>query len=228
MTNESQWMGAPGWPESVPTPARPEGETPPCQCGHALNQHLLAGGHCEQRGCACRLFVIPLPPARERGEEDDPEISQVVDRIALHASGRNGDCVDNTQCNAELDRATERAIEIVTRLTARLAELERERETCNGSCDIALARRQVGPDGVVPGNARECAELWEREAVRVGKERAAARAEAARLREAVRPLLSEVHEALYNTCQGSMCCPNGCLADKVEDALRALAGQEGA
>lgn len=108
----------------TPTPARPEGETPPCQCGHALNQHLLAGGHCEQRGCACRLFVIPLPPARERGEEDDPEISRVVDRIALHASGRNCDCVDNTQCNAELDRATERAIEIVTRLTARLAELE--------------------------------------------------------------------------------------------------------
>ncbi len=45
---------------------------------------------------------------------------------------------------------------------------------CNGDCDIALARRQVGPDGDVPGNARECAEMWEREAVRVEAERDAA------------------------------------------------------
>jgi hypothetical protein len=42
---------------------------------------------------------------------------------------------------------------------------------CNGSCDIALASRQVGPDGFVPGNARECAEAWEREASRRGDER---------------------------------------------------------
>lgn len=41
--------------------------------------------------------------------------------------------------------------------------------TCDGSCDIALARRQVGPDGVVPGNAKECAEAWEREASRIGR-----------------------------------------------------------
>ena len=45
---------------------------------------------------------------------------------------------------------------------------ERDRwARCDGSCDIALARRQVGPDGVVPGNAKECAELWEREASRL-------------------------------------------------------------
>src|SRR5690606_37447440 len=48
-------------------------------------------------------------------------------------------------------------------LQAKLAEAVRRRASCDGSCDIALARRQVGPDGVVPGNARECAELWERE-----------------------------------------------------------------
>lgn len=41
------------------------------------------------------------------------------------------------------------------------------RALCDGSCDIALARRQVGPDGAVPGNARECAELWEAEANRL-------------------------------------------------------------
>lgn len=44
------------------------------------------------------------------------------------------------------------------------------RSHCNGSCDIALARRQVGPDGIVPGSARECAELWEREAARLAGE----------------------------------------------------------
>lgn len=38
---------------------------------------------------------------------------------------------------------------------------------CNGRCFIDLACRQVGPDGDVPGNARECAELWEREASRL-------------------------------------------------------------
>jgi hypothetical protein len=54
------------------------------------------------------------------------------------------------------------------RAQARLADA---RALCNGSCDIALARRQVGPDGVVPGNARECAEMWEREAHRLEMER---------------------------------------------------------
>lgn len=39
----------------------------------------------------------------------------------------------------------------------------REREPCNGSCQIALARRQVGNQGV-PGNARECAEMWHQQA----------------------------------------------------------------
>lgn len=49
---------------------------------------------------------------------------------------------------------------------ARCLKAEQERDSCNGSCDIEFARRQVGPDGVVPGNAKECAELWEREAAR--------------------------------------------------------------
>lgn len=40
-------------------------------------------------------------------------------------------------------------------------------EPCNGRCYIELACRQVGPDGDVPGDARECAELWEREASRL-------------------------------------------------------------
>jgi hypothetical protein len=48
-----------------------------------------------------------------------------------------------------------------------VAAIADARQFCDGSCDIALARRQVGPDGVVPGNARECAELWEREASRL-------------------------------------------------------------
>ena len=53
------------------------------------------------------------------------------------------------------------------------------REFCNGSCDIALARRQVGPDGIVPRNARECAELWEAEAARLRQQLAEAQVEQA-------------------------------------------------
>ncbi len=53
-------------------------------------------------------------------------------------------------------------------LLAEIGRADAERDPCNGSCDIALAGRQVGPDGIVPGNARECAELWEREAARLG------------------------------------------------------------
>lgn len=49
------------------------------------------------------------------------------------------------------------------------SELARRHATCNGSCDIALARRQVGPDGRVPGNARECAEMWEMESSRLSE-----------------------------------------------------------
>lgn len=56
----------------------------------------------------------------------------------------------------------------IAALTAERDRLRDERATCNGSCDIALARRQVGPDVYVPfGNARECAEMWEREASRL-------------------------------------------------------------
>lgn len=59
---------------------------------------------------------------------------------------------------------------VVVGLLDRIEELERERATCDGSCDIALACRQVGPDGNVPGNARECAEMWEAEAARLARE----------------------------------------------------------
>lgn len=122
--------------ETNDTPARPEGETERARQMLGSREFKVIGANergslleCEQCHAVVSASDIgghscPTPPARERGEEDDPEISRVVDRIALHASGRNCDCVDNTQCNAELDRATERAIEIVTRLTARLAELE--------------------------------------------------------------------------------------------------------
>jgi hypothetical protein len=59
--------------------------------------------------------------------------------------------------------------------------LAEARAACDGSCDIALARRQVGPDGVVPGNARECAELWEKEATRHYRELQHIRTELAQL-----------------------------------------------
>lgn len=58
---------------------------------------------------------------------------------------------------------------LVFKLAQEAAMLAWDAQTCDGSCDIALARRQVGPDGDVPGNAKECAELWEREAARLTK-----------------------------------------------------------
>ena len=67
---------------------------------------------------------------------------------------------------------------LIDLIESQAAEIEQQQKMCNGSCDIALARRQVGPDGIVPGNARECAELWEREASRLA-------AELTRLREVV-------------------------------------------
>jgi hypothetical protein len=62
---------------------------------------------------------------------------------------------------------------------AKRAEQKAEKTAylCNGSCDIALARRQVGPNGLVPGNARECAEAWEREAHRLNVALTGAQAE---------------------------------------------------
>jgi len=54
------------------------------------------------------------------------------------------------------------------KLKAQIQKAEQTaRMLCDGSYDIELARRQVGPDGDVPGNARECAHLWEREAHRL-------------------------------------------------------------
>lgn len=51
-------------------------------------------------------------------------------------------------------------------------------------------------------------------------DRAALLAEVERLR----AVLKEVHPVLHNFCEGSMCCENGCLADKVQDALEAPRG----
>lgn len=71
--------------------------------------------------------------------------------------------VTSTDQQIKLEAAEERATHAEDNLRSR-------REDCNGGCDITLARRQIGPDGVVPGNARECAELWEQEATRLQRE----------------------------------------------------------
>jgi len=59
-------------------------------------------------------------------------------------------------------------------LAALRSQLADQHKLCNGSCDISLASLQVGPDAIVPGNARECAELWKREADRLRSQLAAA------------------------------------------------------
>ena len=120
----------------ISTSARPEGETPPCQCGHALNQHLLAGGHCEQRGCACRLFVIPLPPARERGEatpapaSGEEELAWLRIRdVRQPQSGKSRCCGTWELVEPALVISVRERDAILARdarLTARIAELERE------------------------------------------------------------------------------------------------------
>ena len=77
-------------------------------------------------------------------------------------------------------------------------EEQEYRRNCDGSCDIALARRQVGNRGV-PGNAKECAHMWEAEAsdqyrralaAEAEVERLSRRGEAARLREALRAIVA--------------------------------------
>lgn len=77
----------------------------------------------------------------------------------------------------------------IGRLTAERDAAVRERDearaTCNGSCEIALARRQVGPDADVPGSDREYAELWEREAARLNAERISSDREMAAVSDAV-------------------------------------------
>lgn len=154
------------------TPA-PEGETPPCQCGHALNQHLLAGGHCEQRGCACRLFVIPLPPARERGEamlaelrrklleeptwpEDVPEVS-------------GAECPDCGWPRVQAQREGYPLKAEVARLTRELAEARDTARKDNKRYEELLDRLDTERDRRITAN----------------QEADAARAEAARLREAL-------------------------------------------
>lgn len=76
------------------------------------------------------------------------------------------------------------------------AERERDetqaeaRRTCDGSCDIALARLQF-PDGTVPGSAKECAEGWHKEAHRFWRERDAEQSRADRLAREVEALEAE-------------------------------------
>lgn len=157
----------------TPTPERPEGETMKHHTLGYLNPTGLFGPNATPQGCSS------TPPARERGEamlaelrrklleeptwpEDVPEVS-------------GAECPDCGWPRVQAQREGYPLKAEVARLTRELAEA---RALCNGSCDIALARRQVGPDGLVPGNARECAEAWEREATRL---RAALRAERERV-----------------------------------------------
>lgn len=100
------------------------------------------------------------------------EVRAELDR--LRATDLTRDAAESTAADQlailRADLASERAHLAACR--TRIAGLEqaadeRSRTPCNGSCDIALASRQVGPDGIVPRNARECAELWEREAARL-------------------------------------------------------------
>ena len=103
------------------------------------------------------------------------EVRAELDR--LRATDLTRDAAESTAADQlailRADLASERAHLAACR--TRIAGLEqaadeRSRTPCNGSCDIALASRQVGPDGIVPRNARECAELWEREAARLWRE----------------------------------------------------------
>jgi len=111
--------------------------------------------------------------------------------VALRDGGRALQPVERIGMLAA-DLASERAHFAACR--TRIAGLEqaaneRSRTPCNGSCDIALASRQVGPDGIVPRNARECAELWEREAARLWREETRLTTRVAELE--ARPVLDE-------------------------------------
>lgn len=87
---------------------------------------------------------------------------------AACAEKHEGECVTAYIERLRSEHATQR--DSIAEMMRQVEAAKVERATCNGSCDIELARRQVGPDGDVPGNARECAELWEREASRLRKE----------------------------------------------------------
>jgi hypothetical protein len=89
------------------------------------------------------------------------EVEELITRLAQHKL----DLGTAEMRIAELERELASAEKAIAGLGQRL--LYEHLRTCNGSCDIALARRQIGPDGYVPGNARECAEMWEREASRL-------------------------------------------------------------
>lgn len=89
-----------------------------------------------------------------------------VGRTIYDANDRLIGCMDSREDAA----FTVAARRIIPALIAEIKRLAGASANCNGSCDIALARRQVGPDGVVPGNARECAEMWEQEAARLEME----------------------------------------------------------
>lgn len=86
-------------------------------------------------------------------------------------------------------------------------ELADARQLCNGRCDIAEARMQVGPDGVVPGNARECAQLWIAEASRMRDE--------LRRGDGLRALLRECEQHLLDDVNGNY----GTLFDRIAAAL---------
>lgn len=90
---------------------------------------------------ACRTRIAELEADLFRSQRDEREIREALAKVA----GR-------LKCGHSAKAVIEAVMQLETAQQATGAP-------CNGSCDIALARRQVGPDGAVPGNARECAEL---------------------------------------------------------------------
>lgn len=108
------------------------------------------------------MFALPgsSPTPETQPAEPTDEQKRLAGELVDHWYG----CRDY-DVHASLDARKSLAHRIARLLTSR--PQQPVQEPCNGSCDIALARRQVGPDGVVPGCARECAELWEREASRL-------------------------------------------------------------
>ena len=138
-----------------PSPVSPVADTL-----KAMERGILDGILAAQELAAIRDLVAPGNPQ-----------GTVVDavRAMMAMDARYRDTADEDAC-AAIDRAEKAEAE----RDAAIARAEKAERPCNGSCDIALASRQIGPDGIVPGNARECAELWEREASRLEMERRAA------------------------------------------------------
>ena len=151
-----------------------------------IESHL---GRCEAADQRARSLDAALTAEREAGrglvaqvDALRKDLAHAQERLAERRTAQRGEV---ERLEAERDRLRDelRAIRDLvapgnpqgTVVDAVRAHVAAHQRPCNGDCDIALARRQVGPDGDVPGNARECAEMWEREAARVEAERDDAR-----------------------------------------------------